>query len=573
MFGLHLADALVLLGYLAGVTALGVWTARRFRSLTEFFLPRKFNKLFMIMYAFGTGTASDQAVLVAAATFRNGIAGIWYQWLWLFATPFYWMIAPVMRRFRAITTADVYALRYDRSVARLFAVVGVLSLSVKIGVMLKGAGVLLEAASAGRMDANLTILGMSVLFVVYGTAGGLSAVVMTDFVQGLLTLLFSFMLLPLVFHEVGGMDGIRATIADPRKLSLVAPGKIGLFFIVMYSVQALVGIVAQPFVMATCAAGKTEMDGRIGFVAGNFIKRLCTIAWALTALGATALYLQRGLGADQLNPDHVYGDLARMLLPPVAPGLLGLFIASLLASVTASCGSFMISSSAMITANLYKPAFPGRSPEHYLRVARLAAVFVVAGGLAFAYWLPDLIKGLEIWLSIAPMMGIAFWMGLFWRRMTVAGAWASTLAGFGAWLLTTRAAFVQLLETLPLAGPLRLVWHESGKPAELYEPWRITLYTTAAVVSGIVVSLMTRRVAAEQLDRFYSLVMTPEQPGEQVDQPCTLPAGAVVPPRKMLITAFDLRVPMPSRTSLLGFALSWVMVGLLIGGFVWFVKG
>jgi hypothetical protein len=41
----------------------------------------------------------------------------------------------------------------------------------------------------------------------------------------------------------------------------------------------------------------------------------------------------------------------------------------------------------------------------------------------------------------------------------------------------------------------------------------------------------------------------------------------------MLITAFDLRVPLPSRTSLLGFAVSWVLVGVLIAGFVWFVRG
>jgi Na+/proline symporter len=573
MLGLHPADAVVLAGYLVGVTALGVYTARRFRSLAEFFLPRKFNKLFMIMYAFGTGTASDQAVLVAAATFRNGVSGIWYQWLWLFATPFYWMIAPVMRRFRAITTADVYALRFDRSVARLFAVVGVFSLSVKIGVMLKGAGVLVEAATDGKMDANLTILVMSLLFVVYGTAGGLSAVVMTDFVQGMLTLLFSFMLLPLVMHEVGGMDGVRATIADPQKLALVTPGKIGVFFVVMFGLQALVGIVAQPFVMATCSAGKTEMDGRIGFVAGNFIKRLCTIAWALTALGATAFYIQRGIGTDKLNPDHVYGDLARMLLPPVAPGLLGLFVASLLASVMASCGSFMISSSALVTSNLYKPLVPGRSAEHYLVVARVAAVLVVAGGLAFAFWLPNLIKGLEIWLSIAPVMGIAFWMGLFWRRMTVAGAWASTLAAVATWVLTTRASVVKVLDTLPVAGALGIVWHESGKPPEVYEPWRIALYMGAAVAAGVVVSLLTRRVDAEKLDRFYALVLTPEQPGERVEQPCTLPVGAEPPRRRMLITAFDLRVPLPSRTSLLGFAVSWVLVGVLIAGFVWFVRG
>ena len=85
---------------------------------------RSVYKGMMIMHAFGTGTASDQAVTVSSATFRSGISGIWYQWLWLFVTPFYWLIAPIFRRFRAITTADVYELRYDRSVAVLFALVG-----------------------------------------------------------------------------------------------------------------------------------------------------------------------------------------------------------------------------------------------------------------------------------------------------------------------------------------------------------------------------------------------------------------------------------------------------------------
>src|SRR5882757_1203067 len=240
MFGLPAADALVLLAYLLGVTGLGIWVGRRSRTVAEYFMPRKFSKPVMIMYAFGTGTASDQAVLVASATFQNGLSGIWYQWLWLFATPFYWMIAPIMRRFRAITTADVFELRFDRSVANLFAALGIVSMAVKTGVLLKGSAVLLEGCTDGRMDPNLAIVGMSLLFVVYGTVGGLTSVVLTDFFQGLLTILFSFMLLPLVMHEVGGMEGIRQTVRDPRMFSLVAPGKIGLFFIVMIGVQALV---------------------------------------------------------------------------------------------------------------------------------------------------------------------------------------------------------------------------------------------------------------------------------------------------------------------------------------------
>jgi Na+/proline symporter len=573
MYGLSVADAAVLLVYLLGTTALGIWVGRRSRSVAEYFLPRKFSKPVMIMYAFGTGTASDQAVLVASATFRNGLSGIWYQWLWLFATPFYWMIAPIMRRFRAITTADVYELRFSPSVARLFAVLGIAGMTVKMGVLLKGSAALLAGCTDGRMDPRAAMAAMCLLFVAYGTIGGLTSVVLTDFVQGLLTILFSFMLLPLVMHEVGGMEGIRQTVRDPRMFSLVAPGKIGAFFIAMFAVQALVGIVAQPFVMGTCSAGKTEMDGRVGFMGGNFVKRLCTIGWALTALAALAWYLRRGARTAAMDADRVYGDLARALLPPVAPGLLGLFVAAMLASVMSSCSAYMITSSALFTENLYRPLVPGRRPAHYIGASRVASILVVAGGLAFASWLPSLVKGLEIWLSLAPMLGIAFWMGLFWRRMTAAGAWASTVAGFGTWFLTTRGASVAWLRTLPYADALRLVWVEPGGSPELYEPWRIVFYTAAAVVAGLVASLRTPPVDAERLGRFYALVNTPTRPGELIEAPCTLPEGTVVPRRRMLLTAGGLEVPLPSRTSLLGFAAGWLMVGALVGGFIWFVNG
>ena len=100
-------DAIVLVGYLLGITALGIWMARRVHNRSDFFMPRRFGKATMIMHAFGSGTASDQAGAVVSGTFQYGVAGIWLQWQWMFATPFYWLIAPIMRRFRAVTTADV----------------------------------------------------------------------------------------------------------------------------------------------------------------------------------------------------------------------------------------------------------------------------------------------------------------------------------------------------------------------------------------------------------------------------------------------------------------------------------
>jgi Na+/proline symporter len=569
----HPIDAVVLGVYLVGTTLLGIWAGRKAKaSIAQYFMPRKFGKTMLLFYSFGTGTSSDSAVIVASATFKQGLSGIWYQWLWLPATPFYWGIAALMRRFRAITTADVLTLRFDRSVAGLFAVIGVVGMSVKIGLLLKSGAVMMQS-SAG-FNPTLAIIITTVLFVLYGTMGGLSSVIVADLVQGLLTIVFSFMLLPFIMGEVGGMAGIRQTIQDPAFFSLVAPGKIGLFFIVMFSLQALVGIIAQPYIMGTCAAGRTEMDGRVGFMFGNLLKRFCTIAWCLTALAAYAWFVQKGQDPRSVNPDNTYGIVAAELLPRAAPGLLGVFIAALLASVMDSCAAFMVSASGLFTENVYRYAVPGRSTPHYLLVARLMSSITVIGGVTFAFSLPNVTKGLDIWLEIAPQIGIAIWLGVLWRRMTTAGAWASAVSACATWAVFNSGWFVQAIQ----GSKLDTAWGvttamASGKGFEVYQPWRIAAYMTTGLLAGIIVSLLTRAGTQEKLDRFYALIRTPVLPGEgQPDEPCTLPPGVEPAPRRLLTSAGGLEIPVPSRVTVLGFIAGWVSVIALIATFVLIVR-
>jgi len=571
MYGLHPVDLAVVVVYLFGVTFLGVWSGRFIKTIGDFFMPRRFGKAFMITHAFGTGTASDQAVLVAAQTYSHGVSGIWWQWLWLPVTPFYWLIAPIMRRFRAVTTADVYELRFNRSVAVLFAVVGIVGLSVKIGLMLKGASALIHSSSGGTIDSEVAVIVVTAMFVTYGMAGGLSAAIIADFFQGLLTVVFSFILLPFVLHAVGGLSGVRETIRDPQKLSLVVPGEIDAFFIIMFALAALIGIVAQPFIMGVCSAGRTEMDGRVGFMVGNIVKRICTIAWSLTGIAALAWYIQNGVDTSHLKPDHVYGDIAREFFPKLGPGLLGLFVASLLAAVMNSCDSYMISSSGLFTKNIYRPMVPNKTEGHYLTVGRLASLLVVIGGIAFARYVPDVKTALEIWLKVAPPLGVAFWLGLLWRRTTPAGAWAATLTGFLAWWITTRPTFVSMFATSSIAESLNLVFVSTEGAERIHEPWVILFYTTAALAAGVIVSLVTPRVPAERLQRFYDLTRTPVVEGEVVERPCTLPVGVVLPQRRMLMTAFGLEVPVPSTTSIAGFMAGCAAAVLLVVVYLWLI--
>jgi Na+/proline symporter len=561
MHGLHAADIAVIGLYLVGVTAVGVRSGRGLRLSADFFMPRRSGKLLMVMFSFGTGTHSDQAVGVASKIYTSGLSGIWYQWLWLPVTPFYWLIAPVLRRARAVTTADLFEARYDRSVAMLYALVGMLNLAVNIGMMLLSSGAVISAATKGLLSVDRVIALMTVIFVLYGVVGGLSAAILTDFVQGVLTIVFSFLLLPFVLEAVGGMAGLRTAIADPAKLSLVAPQEIGVFYISVIAFNALLGVVTQPHTMGNCAAGRTEMDGRVGFMFGNITKRICTIPWALTGLAAIVYFAQAG---RTVEPDHVFGAVAGDFLPRVAPGLLGIFLAALLASVMSSCDAFMISSSALFTQNFYRPLVPDRPERHYITVGRIAAVVVVAGGVTFAYWLPGIVAGLEIFWKISAMTAIPFWLGLFWRRATVAGAWAATLASFAVWFATARIALggAALWDFDARVGPYLprfMLWQDG-----LYLPWQMVFYLAAGLMAGIVVSLLTRPGPEHKLENFYALLRTPVQPGEQVAVPCTLPAGTVVPPRHNLLAARSLEIPVPSRTGIAGFLTGWACAGILM---------
>jgi Na+/proline symporter len=193
------------------------------------------------------------------------------------------------------------------------------------------------------------------------------------------------------------------------------------------------------------------------------------------------------------------------------------------------------------------------------------------GGIVFAYYVPNVKTALEIWFKVAPPLGIAFWLGLLWRRTTPLGAWGATLAGFGAWWLTTLPAFVSAVAALPLAKQLDVVVAASGNPPVIDQPWVILFYTLAALVTGILVSLATPQVPGDRLKRFYDLTRTPVGEGEVVEQPCTLPVGVTPPPRRMLATAFGLEVPMPSTTSMLGFLAGCIAAALLVVGYLWII--
>jgi len=526
--GLTPLDISMLVLYFGGIVAFGLWMSRRVKTEEDYFLGgRRFGKAVLVFHWLCTGTHTDNPVQVSGASYRVGLGGIWYQWMWLFCTPFYWLIAPITRRLRYMTTGDFFRDRYSRSLEMLYSVLGITFYIMTIASVLLGAGRAISGATGGAIRLEYSVALLSIVSGIYVLTGGLVAAAYTDLIQGFLIILLSVMLVPFGLNAVGGWAALRAKIPDTM-FNVVAPAgsKEGdIFFVAMMSLACLVGIVVQPHTLTATGSGKTELEARMGMCYGNFIKRFLTIAWALTGVIAFALITPK---LDAAHSDEVWGRSIQMLLPS---GFRGLMLAAMLAGVTA-CETYMVVGSSIFTRNFYEHLVPNRPDGHYLLVGRIAAGGMLALGIFIAFALPSLTEILKLSIEIIAFIGAAFWLGVFWRRANPIGAWAGTIGALVAWLISFK------------------VFHWDT-------PARIALFIPVEFGLLIVVSMLTSPLPRERLDRFFArlhISVADELRGEKV----------LRPDRPKLFDHPEIEIPKPKAIDIVGFLVAWVIVAALI---------
>jgi Na+/proline symporter len=219
----------------------------------------------------------------------------------------------------------------------------------------------------------------------------------------------------------------------------------------------------------------------------------------------------------------------------------------------------MLASSALFTQSIYRRFIrPDRTESHYLWVGRFASLGIVALSLILQTTFTDVIEALKFVLKTTAPIGISFWIGIIWRGWTPKAVWASSLAAYGMWALC--AFFPQWLTAVGIGTPIVIPTLDHVKVADA---WMMLLYLSTGVVTGVLVSFMTRRPPSEQLNAFFLLMRTPVQPGEHIAAPCTMPADPAPPLRKMFNHP-DIEIPRPTSVDIIGFILAWVFVGVIV---------
>ena len=487
MFGLSVIDIVVIVAYFIVILGIGFWSMRRIKNQEDYFLAgRRFGKLIQTFAAFGQATSSDSAVSVTTTTVTNGAAGIWGALNILFATPVYWMTSPWYRRLRLLTMGDFFEDRYgSKKMAGVYALVQAVGfmvlLSVGFSAMSKTVLALTpksqtQFTAAEQAEYNLSVeldnlesrdyAGLSqgekdrlkelqlqnprkifssvkedtLMFIVcaivliYAVAGGLEAAFLSDMIQGIFIILLSIILLPFAFIEINrqfgssGLMGAFHTIHERLPASFFeifgSPTTIDFtwYYIITIMFMVTINVAVGANQLSSTGSAKDEYTARFGFTTGLYMKRFCTVLWGLFALTAAVLFANTVRDSDMM-----WGYATLALLGPLKIGLIGLMIACLMAALMSTADCLMITSSALLTHNLYRVILPNRSEKHYVAIGRILGAFVVIGGALIAMQFESILSQLKLTWEIGVIFAASFWMGILWRKSNSRAAWASIL--------------------------------------------------------------------------------------------------------------------------------------------------
>jgi SSS family solute:Na+ symporter len=469
IYGLHWVDLSIVILYFIIMLGLGFFALRRTKTEGDFYMAgRRLGKFYQFFLNLGCSTHADQAVAVSREIYRQGIGGMWIQFLVLFLTPFYWFTTAFMRRSRLITLGDFFTERFrSKFLGASFAVFTLIMAFVGggAGYMIAGKTVmaltpkpLAECTAAERLSVErfqefqklkagldhglsaedraryeelnnldkkgqlksfvsytnplVVYIAFAVIVSVYTMMGGFFAATLTDVVQGFLIIVFSVMLIPIGLARIGGFAGLHAQVPDYmfKLFGSGATSEYAWYTILAMVLANLVSIIASAPMMQTAGSAKNEMTARFGMIMGMFTKRVLMIFWALAGLLAVGLF------AGKLHdPDLIWGLMTRELL---FTGAIGLMLAGVLAASMSSLGASSVTYAALFIRNIYQPLVPNRSEKHFMAVGKVVIAVTLLGGVGVALFVGNLLYLFQYFISLPAVFGASIWLGFLWRRVT-----------------------------------------------------------------------------------------------------------------------------------------------------------
>ena len=508
---LSLLDWLVVALYGIVSLTIGLSFARRAgQGMQEFFLSGRQLPWWLLGTSMvATTFSTDTPNLVTDLVRTGGVRQNWMWWAFLLTgmcTVFFY--AKLWRRSAVLTDMGFYELRYDGRPAAFLRGFRAIYLGVFFNVMIM-ASVTLAAIKIGGVllgvDKYTTVVVAAGITMVYAASSGLWGVVVTDFLQFGIAIFgaFAAAYYALGHPAVGGLDGLLANPALADKLSFLPDftdwRTAATVFVIPIAVQWWStwypgaepgggGYIAQR--MLAARDERHAAKATLWFNIAHYALR--PWPWILVALASLIVYPDLASIAARfpnLDPRIVRNDLGYPAMLVFLPhGLLGLVVASLAAAYMSTISTHLNWGASYVVDDVYcRFVAPGRSDRHYVTLARLVTVALVALSAFVSLWLENAVQAFQILLQVGAGTGLIFLLRWFWWRIN---AWSEISAMIISFLVAVWFQFIHVRVGLPPIDPsLQLV-----------------LGVAITTVGWVSVTFLTRPTAPATLQSFYDRI-------------------------------------------------------------------
>lgn len=434
----------IAIAYFTVVAGIGVWSARRTRTASDFFVAGQGIGLLALAIAAMAATLSGFAFIGGPGlVYTVGLGAIFIVLpAGLTNTMTAWVLAKKLRLLGEarglITIPAAIGARYSSrlahglsALAMLIAIIGYMATNIL------ALGLVIDAIFGIGLSAGIW-LGMGITLA-YSVAGGILAGIYTDVFQGLLMALASVLVFLFALDAGGGMSNISRTIIEADAMFLAPWGKFSPLAALSFFFVFGLGALGQPHVVHKFYMLKDPQRLK-------WYPLLMTAALTMTLL----LYFGVGVAAKALavqgqltlaRPD----DATPQFLLGFTPTLLAALVFSgVAAAIMSTVNSFMNIGAAAITHDL--PHALGRPLANELRIGRLATVIISVLAALLAQYSGALVAFLGIfgWGLFASTLVPALGIGLNWEGATREGAVASMATGLAVTLLFETLSYSKL---------------------------------------------------------------------------------------------------------------------------------
>jgi len=367
------------------------------------------------------------------AMYLTGLSNIWIALgLIIGAYINYLIVAPRLRMYTelasdSITLPEFFENRFEdktRLLRIISSIVIIIFFTVYTSSGVVGGGKLFESSFGLSYELGLYVTAGVV--VIYTLFGGFLAVSMTDFVQGCIMFVALVLVPVVVLIELDGYANIHDSISilSPEKLNFVAGTS------VLGIISALawgLGYFGQPHIIVRFMAIRSVKEIKVARRIGMSWMIVALIGAMTTGFFGIAYVSKNNLSLN--DAETIFILLSQVLFHPLIGGFM---LAAILAAIMSTVSSQLLVTSSSLTEDFYKAFLKQDASEKELvligRVC-VAVVALVAIGLAYNRDSSILTLVSNAWAGFGAAFGPLIIFGLYWKRMTFAGALAGIVVG------------------------------------------------------------------------------------------------------------------------------------------------